>query len=348
MHRNPLESSISRLEKISSSTLDHLISVNVVRSGTSRIIVADQRSLPRDMKLDEVANHLLGHGDPANGLGGEHYQLNKVAIWNPSSEDVAEFHFFSLDPSLRTITSGSECGHAAAAVGMVAAISEPDRFDPSSVPIRSLDTNQRFEYRAHDTTRFWNATCTLELTADTEDSSIHSETLRPGHRAEIRFDVVLHGNSFALVSGMIGLESSDIRRAIVTSTSELAGRNHRVNCSEEYVRIIPYEIEWQSETAGTVIASCFNGEARHKSLPISGAIALCDCLALKRVAEHPPADDVEDLNFSFMLESPHSTKPGGVRLVRRDGAWVVERTGYDADIRLLFSCQAIIPLQRGC
>ena len=114
----------------------------------------------------------------------------------------------------------------------------------------------------------------------------------------------------------------------------MARRDRRTNDRPEYVRVLPYEIEWLSDTTATVTATCFNGEVRHKSLPISGAIALCDLLALKRVDEFPPPGDPQRMRFEFELQSPHGTKPGNVELVRRDDSWMVDWTGYDADVRL--------------
>ena len=336
-----------RIDPIRDSELDHLVEAFVVRSGTSRIIVVDGRTLPSGMEPPEIADHLLGRGDLDDGLGGEHYQLNKVAIWKSSSEGVAEFHFFNLDPTLKTITVGSECGHAAAEVGMVAAISEPKRFDPIAVPIQSLDTGQRFEFHSHDSGRCWNGPCTLRLLAEASPPSIHAAVAAQAHREDIPFEVVHHGNSFALVPGISGLESAAIRRQIARTTAEMASRDRRTNNGPEYVRVMPYEIEWLSDTTATVTATCFNGEVRHKSLPISGAIALCDLLALKRASESPRFGDLEALRFEFELQSPHGTKPGNVELVRRHGSWMVDWTGYDAEVRLLFACNAVIPLPEG-
>ena len=347
MPSNQNDPSPLRIGPVRASELDHLVEACVVRSGTSRIIVVDGRTLPPHMDPSEIADHLLGRGDLADGLGGEHYQLNKVAIWSASSEDVAEFHFFNLDPTLKTITVGSECGHAAAAVGMVAAVSEPRRFNSISVPVHSLDTGQRFEYRSHDAGRCWNAPCTLRLFPEASPPAIHSKVAAQDHREDIPFDVVHHGNSFALVPGISGLESAKIRRQIALSTVEMARRDRRTNDRPEYVRVLPYEIEWLSDTTATVTATCFNGEVRHKSLPISGAIALCDLLALKRVDEFPPPGDPQRMRFEFELQSPHGTKPGNVELVRRDDSWMVDWTGYDADVRLLFACNAVIPLPKG-
>ena len=331
-----------QLQTIRSAGKDHLVSAAMVRAGTSRIIVADGRTAPEGMTHEELSYHLLGHGDPSNGLGGEHYQLNKVAIWRPAEPPFIDFHFFNLDPGEQKMVMGAECGHAAAAVGMVAGLEEPEQFDPSLIRVRNADTRQIIDFKTHVPERFWNAPCTINLHAEDQDIPPHRDEMHIDGGGDVLWHVVHHGNSFALVQGFEATESPEVRRHIESHTIEHAREVGRRNIGPEFVRVIPHTAEWESRTHARVQACCWNGEEKHKSLPVSGAIALCDFLACRQCS-NDPSSDTKECTYTFTIDSPTSSEPGSVHMIRSGASWSIVWSGYDTFVRLLVACEIVVP-----
>lgn len=331
-----------QLQTIRRTSRDDLVSATIVRAGTSRIIVADERTIPEGMNHEELSYHLVGHGDPSNGLGGEHYQLNKVAIWRSTESPFVDFHFFNLDSGEQKMIVGAECGHAAAAVAMVAGLKEPEHFDVSMIRVRNADTRQIIDFKTHDPERFWNASCTIQLHAEDQDIAPHRDELHIEGGCDVLWHVVHHGNSFALVQGFASAESPEVRKQIEAHTIEHARQVGRRNIGHEFVRVIPHVVEWESKTHARVRASCWNGEEKHKSLPVSGAIALCDFLAYRQCSNDPPPD-TEECTYTFSIDSSTSIEPGSVHMTKNGDSWSIAWSGYDTTVRLVAASEIVIP-----
>ena len=135
------------IERSKSTSLPRgrIIELSVVHAGTSRVIVIDADSIEPGRAPEDVAFQVLGGRHSYDGLGGDHYQLNKVAIYGVTEEDRVDFHFFNLEPDGESIVCGAECGHAAAAIATDACMRRPDRFKSDRVRMRNLATNQEVE-----------------------------------------------------------------------------------------------------------------------------------------------------------------------------------------------------------
>jgi|GEM_PF-6901534 len=336
----------SREQAIKVSPNDCVVSVALVKSGTSRIIVVDGRTAPSGMQLSELAGKLLGHDDLLGSLGGQNYQLNKVAIWKPS-EGIAQFHFFNLDTNLTKIISGAECGHAAAAVGLMAILEQSTDSSERNARVINLDTHQVIVCSPISSERFWNTLCKITVFEHEQATAPLIQTVHVDElNIETKCCVFHHGNSFALVEGLYSCENLFVRRSITSKVVESARESKRSNLGVEYVRCIPYAVEWLSSRQAVVRCRCYNSDKMHQSMPVSGAIVLCEYLSMLRLAEIGESEfsDVEESKFLFAMESPSGREPAEVSMKKTDGEWFVESTCINSEIQLLFLCKAILSL----
>ena len=319
------------------------IRTSLVRSGTSRFIVVDRRDIPAGMADRHVAAGLFGE-TVADGLGGDHYQLNKLAIWTPTGPNEVGFTFFSLAPGTRSIAQGAECGHAAVAVARVAA--ETIRTDGRLV-VRNADTGQRMAVGLDPEGGIADGDRTGTVVYDPPLPPVDAFRAGPpaGREEEdVSWEIVHAGNVFALVPGSRTCDDADLRRLIQAETLDWARRTGVSNASPEFVRTIAYDIRWTAETAARIDATCHNGDQRHSSLPISGNVALCNHVAHLRIDDLAATSSTDggDLVFSFETRSQGGVEDVGVELARRPEGWMIHSTSSTTNVRLLFQGTAFI------
>lgn len=318
------------------------IRTSLVRSGTSRFIVVDRRDLPAGMADRHVAAGLFGD-TIADGLGGDHYQLNKLAIWIPTGPNEVEFTFFSLAPGTRSVAQGAECGHAAVAVARVAA--EAIRTDGRLV-VRNADTGQRMAVDLDPEGGIADGDRTGTVVYDPPLPPVDASRMGPlsGRDGDLGWEIVHAGNVFALVPGSRTCDDADLRRLIQAETLDWARRTGVSNASPEFVRTISYDIRWISETSARIEATCHNGDQRHNSLPISGNVALCNHVAHLRIRDLAATSSTDDgdLAFSFETRSQGGVENVGVDLARRPEGWMIRSTSSTTNVRLLFRGTAFI------
>ena len=311
----------------------------LVRSGTSRFIVVNRQDAPSDLDERTLALELFGGNSVADGLGGDHYQLNKLAIWQQTLGGELEFTFFSLAPGSRVVSRGAQCGHAAVAVALVSEGRRPASERGGPVRVRNVDTGQILEVSPRSAADEPIGSCHARIIHEPPVSMANGTELvvSATDHDEIRWEAVAAGNIFALIPGRQLLDDPKRRREIQAVTLEWARTESVPNASEEFVRSITYDVQWETPTHARIDAVCHNGDERHNSLPVSGSSALCDHLTLKRLLDRdfPTTPDREDIEFVFHVTSVSGTEVVEVHASHRSGSWTIQSTSCTTNARLL-------------
>lgn len=311
----------------------------LVRAGTSRIIVVNRHDAPSGIEDRELALRLFGKDSVADGIGGDHYQLNKLAIWDRAADGGFEFTFYNLAPGSRSISRGAECGHAAVAVALVAGPDRPDAGPDDPVRVRNVDTGQVLEVvpRKDD-----DAPAGARLARILHEPAISMTpgtglVASPASRDALRWEVVPAGNIFALIPGRRTCDDPVVRDEIQATTLQWARTRELPNAGAEFIRAISYDAKWETADRCRVEAVCHNGVEQHNSLPVSGSSALCNHLAVERLAggDFDPSPNEEDLELEFDLISVSGVEIVTVQATRRSGEWQVVSTSCSTNARLL-------------
>lgn len=331
----PTEVPDSPLWKSSGAGSEDAVGTCLVRSGTSRIIVVNRRDAPSGIEDSDLALRLFGRDSVADGIGGDHYQLNKLAIWNRHATDGIEFAFFNLAPGSRRVSRGAECGHAGVAVALVAGPDRPDE----PVRVRNVDTGQLLEVASHWASKGRSGAFLAKVIHDPAITVMNEAELVATSPTgdELRWETVPAGNIFALVPSLNTCDDEAARRQIQRVTLEWARDTGRVNASAEFIRTISYDARWEDAARCRVDAVCHNGSEKHHSLPVSGSSALCTHLAVHRLrsAGLPPSTDPNRFRIEFDLTSVSGTETVTVEAERRSGDWGILSTSCSTNARLL-------------
>ena len=331
----PTEIPDSPLWRSSGAGPEDLVATCLVRSGTSRIIVVNRGDAPSGIEDSELALRLFGRDSVADGIGGDHYQLNKLALWNRHATDGIEFAFFNLAPGSRRVSRGAECGHAGVAVALVAG---PGRLD-GPVRVRNVDTGQLLEVASHEASKGRSGAFLAKVIHDPPITVMNeAELVATSPTGEVlRWETVPAGNIFALVPGLNTCDDEVVRRKIQTVTLEWARDTGHDNASAEFIRTISYDARWEDAGRCRVDVECHNGSEKHNSLPVSGSSALCTHLAVHRLrsAGPPPSADPGRSRIEFDLTSVSGTEIVTVEAERRSDDWEIVSTSCSTNARLL-------------
>ena len=342
----PTEVPDSPLWRSSGASREDLVRTCLVRAGTSRIIVVNRSDAPSGVEDSNLALRLFGRESVADGLGGDHYQLNKLAIWNQATSGGLEFTFFNLAPGSRRVSQGAECGHAAVAVALVAGSDRSNDGSSQPIRIRNVDTGQVLEVAAPSGDRDRPGDCVARVIHEPPIvAGNHTELEAPtGSGGQLHWDVVPAGNIFALIPDRKACDDPRARREIQASTLEWARTSGLPNAREEFIRAISYDATWEQRDRCRVEAVCHNGVERHNSLPVSGSSALCNQLVLDRLEspEFAPPRDRDELEIEFDLTSVSGVEIVTVEARRRSGHWEIASTSCTTNVRLLFEGTAFL------
>ncbi len=279
----------------------------------------------------------------ADGLGGDHYQLNKLAVWGSTAGNEVDFTFFALAPGSREVCRGAECGHAAVAVARVVAEGSTDG---TPVRVRNVDTGQRMEVAPATVGEGFDGRCCGSIVHEPPLPPVEAVAMGPipGHGERPGWEVIHAGNVFALVPGISTCDDQPRRRRIQAETLDCARQAGVRNARPEFVRTISFDLQWLSETRARIDAICHNGDQRHNSLPLAGCAALCNrlaCLRLEELRVDPNAGPA-DIAFGFEAGSPSGVEEVGVSMRSDQGSWRIHTTSNSTSVRLLFSGTAFL------
>ena len=342
----PTELPESSQKKFANARSEDQVRTCLVRSGTSRIIVVNRQDAPSGIDPATLALRLFGRNSVADGLGGDHYQLNKLAIWDQASSGGFEFTFFNLAPGSRMVSRGAECGHAAVAVALVIETERPPSERGAPVRVRNVDTGQILEIISREDADQDAVACLAKVLHDPPISMSNVvELSAPSATSdEIRWEVVPAGNIFAMVPGRNTCEDRALRREIQAVTLQWALSSSVPNAGEEFIRTISHDVQWMDPTHAQVHAVCHNGEERHNSLPVSGSSALCNHLTLQHLvsSDIPTSEDRTEVDFEFELNSISGTEAVQVHASHRSGSWMIDSTSCNTNARLLIEGTAFL------
>jgi 2-methylaconitate cis-trans-isomerase PrpF len=311
----------------------------VVRCGTSRIVVFDGRDLPDPPAREaELAELMLGGGQQADGLGGDHYQLNKVAVVWPDPPGF-RFRFYQVDRSARSLVGDLECANAAAGAAVFALLRGQASLDETGVVEASNDgTGQRVVLRPHHRNFWdcaWDVRFLLEERTPRRFSGGAPLALVSSSGEQVALWVIEQGNVFVLAD----VSRAHLEEAGGAIALQLGSDPHRAAGP----KVVTYDVRSvEAETVQAAVACFYRGE-RHASLPGSAAMCLASFLAGWRLDQLPAT--AERGMFVFDLHHPAGTLPVRVHWLRHAGFDWICATEFTTSVRLLLRGSALRPAE---
>ena len=177
----------------------------------------------------------------ADGLGGDHYQLNKLAIWRSTAENEVDFTFFVWHREVaRSAGSGMRARGGGGRPGGRGRRAAGRRSG------RNVDTGQRMEIAP-------------ESAGDGFDGQCRGPRLPLPPSRRWRWDRFPATGKASLGGGPRGkrlrpgarnstCDDQPRRRRIQAETLDCAGQAGVRNASPEFVRTIAFDLQWLSET----------------------------------------------------------------------------------------------------
>jgi hypothetical protein len=151
---------------------------------------------------------LLANAIPTDGVGGRHYQSNKVAVLGESDNNAYfAFHFYQIIPESRRLYSRMECSNAATASALTAMILGVVRPDSDGL-LKSVNlaTNQSIELMPPRT--WWNGEWGVRFT---NLRHLWSHIIQSVEKVQFRHgdltvngDIFWHGNVFVMANVPVG------------------------------------------------------------------------------------------------------------------------------------------------
>jgi 2-methylaconitate cis-trans-isomerase PrpF len=329
------------------------ISCAVVRCGTSRAVIVNGPELPGHEREREEAllNLIMGRGI-ADGLGGEHYQLNKVAAVYPSHlPDHFCFQFYQVDRAKGSLMADLECANVAAGAAMFAmlrGIATPNAW--GGLVGVNLGTRQHVELRPLGSPAMaMSGPWMVRFPHDGQsvrESFSGEEPLTLAHPdgRTVDYWVVERGNVFVLTQTAPEDMEPELVEALAQQGSELASMIGADPSRARAPKVLAYSVESRELTQARIRAACFFNGERHASLPGSGAMCLASCLAVTHLEEVRPEGSEGVL--LFQLIHPSGEMQVAVHWERTPQGYRVATTEFATPVRLLLVGNAMLPLMR--
>ena len=315
--------------------------VSIIRCGTSRILAVAGPAWPGTPEA--LARQLFGEIS-ADGLGGEHYQLNKLVIVMPSTDwHRFEFLFLQFDRSDNSIIAGLECANLAAGAGWAAVANGlvvPD--DTGAVYATNVGSGQRIrvcpvaEAGAGSThsVAFLYPGGLIPAAYSGDDG----RTVDLGLGVDVRYWVVGHGNLFVLANlhpSLLTPERAAMLSENARQFSEFSDDAWRVPKIIAYaLKDEPWSFGTHEGAGGTPVkadATCVSGSELHTSLPGSGAM----CLSAFLAGAHLGGDSARRGFINFELTHPLGVLSTRAWFDRVGADFLVTATEFLTDVRVL-------------
>ena len=359
---NCQEQSINRSDRNSCSNFQGLLTTRsprvvlcaIIDCGTSRIIVMDGNNFPgeeNDESRNLILSQILFGDEDSRGLGGEHYQLNKIVLLSkPNSclQNEFSFQFYQGDKQHSRIFSGLECGNATAGAALFALLTRMVIPNKSGV-IQALNegTGQRSQISPVSIEQLWKGHWRVRFIHDELLSNCLSPTkdvrrnhiLVKGH--PVYYTIIAYGNRFVLVNAHSSIATSSlVEQLSEISCSTSVNMLDNAQDTKSATKIIFYEVRSCELTNIYVDAICFYAGEQHKSLPGSGAMCLAAFLASEQLKEHHFLDDSE--SFTFSIQHPSGVLNVNVSWQLSEGGYRIISTEFITPVKLLFSGETIV------
>lgn len=285
------------------------ISCAVIRCGTSRAVVVHGDELPGDESAERILYRLMTGNDPSDGLGGDHYQLNKVAVVYPTRDQHQfAFRFYQVDRAKGRLVSNMECANVAAGAGLFALISGiavPDGLGMLHAINRGtgqrvgLNPVSTLSASAHD----WRV-CFHQDTSTAQAQPV-SEPLVLAHAdgRTVDYWVLERGNVFVLANAAPDAAEPELIEQLAASGTETAMALGSSWQRAAMPKVILYSVQAREMTQAVVHAACFFNGEMHNSLPGSGAMCLASFLAASHLLDVRMPAHSGTLTFHLMHPS---------------------------------------------
>jgi 2-methylaconitate cis-trans-isomerase PrpF len=318
----------------------------LIRCGTSRAVIVHGDDLPADQQsAEQFLFRLMTGSGGTDGLGGNHYQLNKVAVVHPVREPHQfTFRFYQVDRAKQRMVANMECANVAAGAALFAVISgiaAPDN-NGSLWGINS-GTGQRVVLYPDSSMPLWAndwRVCFIQENLSTQTPAIsEAQVMSHADGRSVDYWVMERGNVFVLANAEPEAAEPELVEQLATSGTELAVSFGSSWQRAAMPKVLFYSVQARELTQAMIHAACFfNGEI-HNSLPGSGAMCLASFLAISHLLETRPPTLSGILTFYLM-------HPSGMLTVKVN--WEAFAQGYRivstefvTSVRLLMCGEAV-------
>lgn len=311
------------------------LSCAMVRSGTSRLVVLRADQLPSDRARHKVILDLMANELATDGLGGQHYQSNKVAVVGRRDErHDFTFQFYQVDPKARRLYSRMECSNAASASAVAAML---DDVTPSGAGgcfrTVNLATKQQVEL-VPPAAQWWCGDWGVRFVGLRHLWEHMTETREPfafdHHGLAVRGDIVEHGNIFV----MTALPVDKVDPGLVSALAALGDAYAvRVGHPPSPSKVLIYRVASATKSGMVCDATCFSEGQQHHSLPGSAVMAMGAFLTANGLLQLPQDAPAAETRFRF--HHPSGEMQARVHLVRGHKHWKIDSTSFETPVRLL-------------
>ncbi|HEY0066248.1 MAG TPA: hypothetical protein VGB46_02760 [Flavisolibacter sp.] len=317
------------------------VSCSTVCCGTSRVIVFFGHELPEETgeMYRFLSRVLMGANSAAEGLKGEHYQYNKVAVVFPGdAPSHINFLFLQLDPRDHSLISNLECGNlsvGAAMMSLIEGVSVPDA--SGSVFATNLGTGQQMELFPHHPDRLWSCEWTVKFLKNVDHQKIfnraHYETLHVEELGEVEYWIVEEGNVFFFVNAHPEVASSHLVDLLEKEGAKRAMALGLDPEKSDRAKIIFYSTGEANFVEPMVEACCFFKMELHNSLPGSGSMSLASFLTASLLVENGAPTPFGSLVFH--VHHPSGVLDVSVEWASENGQLLITNTSFITPAKLL-------------
>jgi 2-methylaconitate cis-trans-isomerase PrpF len=305
---------------------------------TSRALILLEHDLLASRQRDRILLSLIAGDGVGDGLGGDHYQSNKIAVIHPLPESSSfSFEFYQVDVSTRTILPSMECANVAAGAGLAAAWIadvQPDRH--RIVRALNTSTGRCIELTAPLGNLRAAGNWSVRFLSDPERLAVNytPEPLMLTHSdgRTVEFWVVEEGNLFVFANAVPEAAEPELVEQLSAYAASLVASS-----GKEYPaapKIIFYGVTARALDRAEVRACCFfNGEMHH-SLPGSASMALSRFLAEIHLFDMQSSDLSGEL--AFHLVHPSGSLMTCLQWEKAGSHHWIHSTEFTTPVKLLF------------
>ena len=311
------------------------LSCAIIKSGTSRFVVLREEELPTGRARAKIILDLLANAISTDGVGGQHYQSNKVTVMGPGRGEASFiFHFYQVVPESRRLFSKMECSNAASSSALAAMLLGVARANQNHT-LKSVNqaTNQAVELVPPEGD-CWEGAWDVRFTNLHHLWSHMTRSAQPfrfKHKGvTVNGEIVSHGNVFVMTDLPMAKVTPDLVGALNKRGEDFA---RKIGHPETLPKVFIYDIKEKSGHELQCDATCFSEGQQHHSLPGSGAMALGAFLTIR--GHLPLPEKSTHARTVFCFTHPSGKLTARVHLSRGNSHWEIHATSFDTSVRLL-------------
>ena len=324
----------------------------VTRCGTSRAVLVLEHELPGGAARESLLLSAMTGENAADSLGGEHYQLNKLAVIrrDEALPHGFGFNFYQVDRAKGRLLADLECANVAAGAALFATLSglvQPDR--SGIVYATNLGTEQQIALwpatRSHSWLGHWHVRFLRDASRAALQSSLEEPlSLVNADGRSVDYWIIERGNVFVLAN----IDPRHAEPELPELVDQLAacGGKQAESLGADAQRanqpkVLLYAVERREAAEAWVRATCFFQGEQHASLPGSGAMCLASFLAATHLDAIAPSASRGEIVFH--LAHPSGALDVHVYWERGDAGYRITATEFVTPVRLLLYGTTIVP-----